>query len=385
MITLPRLRSALMFPALLLAMVALTIPAPPATAATVQRIHMSPTGDDANDGSQASPVRTLQRVQAIVAQTNLSADVEVRIAGGTYVQSPVTWTTYRPGHTISFMPADYTPGEGRDGFDSMPIFENKRADGSGRYLTGAWLTACLPSDGPLSEGGDGGLRFYYLQVQKYANAGLSITGTGRCSGSYAPSSGPGQPSARGLDGTTVFGMVFTDIGNLYTGGRCDTPDFLRCGYGGIVLTESSHNSIRNNHFIDLRNSENSYIHALYITHKSSHNTFHNNNVTGVSAGPVKVRDASNFNSVEYNTFGANHFHSRTITTAHYDEQVATSAGECSSYGNRFAYNDLGTYLINSSANLPAWMMTGDARWKGSNHCPDLPSDRSRLTTAGNYY
>ncbi|MDR7275988.1 right-handed parallel beta-helix repeat-containing protein [Catenuloplanes atrovinosus] len=365
----------------------LAAPAPAPAAAAVQTIYLNAAGSDAASGATpATAVRTLARVQQLVAAGPADQDVEVRIHAGTYVSGGVTWDTYRPGHTISFMPDDYTVGEGRDGIAALPVFENARASGSQRYLPGYWFYACAPEAGrPLSSGGNSGLRFYYLQIQRYASGGLSLDGSaGPCGGGYQPSSGPGQPSARGLDGNTVFGMVFTSLGNAYTGGACDSADFPRCGYGGVVLTESSGNRIENNHFVNLRNTEASYIHAVYITHKSSSNRFAGNNVTGVSSDPVKVRDASNFNTFERNTFGANAWPRSSTPAVHYLEEVGAS--ECSSYHNRFAYNDLGTYLTGSTANLPVWYLSPEgATWPGPSGCPALPSGETRLITAGNTY
>ncbi|GIJ56720.1 hypothetical protein Vau01_042360 [Virgisporangium aurantiacum] len=251
---------------------AATLTASPVRAATVQTVYMNAAGDDAGDGATpATAVASLVRVQQLVAAGPADLDVEVRIHAGTYVAQGITWQTYRPGHTITFLPDDYEYGEGVGGIAALPVFQNKRASGSGRYITGSWFMACPGAAGqPLADGGTSGLRFYYLRVEYYANAALSLDGSaGSCGGGYQRSSAPGLPSARGLDGNTVFGMRFTKIGNAYTGGACDDPDFQRCGYGGIVLTESSNNRIENNHFVDLRNSEHSYIHAIYVTHKSS--------------------------------------------------------------------------------------------------------------------
>ena len=268
------------------------LPAAPAAAAGSQTIYLNASGSDTASGaSPAAAVRTLERVEQLVAAGPADQDVEVRIHAGTYVAQQTIWQTYRPGHTISFLPDDYEIGGGADSIAARPVFQNARASGSNRYIAGYWFYAC--AGGALTDGGTSGLRFYYLQAQYYSSGGISLDGSaGSCGGGYSPSSGPGLPSARGLDGNTVFGMVFTSLGNEYTGGVCGDADWPRCGYGGIVLTESSGNRIANNHFVNLRNSENSYIHAVYITHKSSHNTFTGNNVTGVSSNPVKVRESS---------------------------------------------------------------------------------------------
>ena len=367
-----------------------TVAPSPAAAAGVQTIYMNAAGSDTRDGATpGTAVQTLRRVQEIVAAGPLDPDVEVRIHARTYVAQGIGWTTYRPGHTISFMPDDYQYGEGLPGIAALPVFHNARASQSNRYITGSWFTACPGEAGrPLAGGGVSGLRFYYLRVTHYANAGISVNGSaGSCTGAYRPSSGPGQPSARGLDGNTVFGMRFTEIGNAYTGGTCADENFKRCGYGGIVLTESSDNRIANNQFVDLRNSEYSYIHAIYVTHKSSNNRFTGNQVTGVSSDPVKVRDASNHNTFEANVFGANGFvRSSTPPAVHYLDEVSTADGECSSYHNRFVNNDLGTYLIGSTANLlRVYASPSGDTWPGSAGCPALPAGETRVTESGNTY
>jgi hypothetical protein len=364
-----------------------TLLARPASAASVQIVYMNANGSDTNDGATTTTaVQTLARVQQLVAAGPLDEDVEVRIHAGTYVAAGITWTTYRPGHTISFMPDDYQYGEGLPGIAARPVFVNARASGSNRYIAGAWFMACAGNTGqPLNAGGTSGLGFYYLTVEMYASSAISLDGSaGPCGGGYHPSSGLGLPSARGLNGNTIFGMLLTNIGNTYTGGSCTDTDWPRCGYGGIVLAESSNNRIANNSFVNLRNSESSYIHALYMTHKSSHNTFSGNSITGVSSDPVKVRDASDFNTFDSNNFGANDFVRSSSQGAHYREEVGD--GDCSSYHNRFTNNDLGTWLLGSSANLPTWVLDpAGATWAGSAGCPALPSGETRLTTAGNVY
>jgi hypothetical protein len=371
-----------------MALAGVGVAAGPAAAAGVQTIYVSASGSDASTGdTPANAVKSLARVAQLVLAGPLDQDVEVRVHRGTYVAGGVVWTAYRPGHTISFMPDDYQYGDGLSDIAGRPVFENARASGSNRYLTGGWFTACPGDSGqPLNTGGTSGLRFYYLEVTLYASSAISLDGSaGSCGGGYHASSGLGLPSARGLDGNTIFGMLFTSIGNAYTGGSCSDENFLRCGYGGVVLTESSNNRIDNNSFVNLRNSENSYIHAIYVTHKSSHNEFSRNSVTGVSSDPVKVRDASDFNTFDSNTFGANDFvRSSTPPGAHYLEEAGT--GECTSYHNRFTNNNLGTYLVGSSANLPTWYLnpTG-ATWPGDSGCPALPAGETRLTTANNTY
>lgn len=123
-----------------------------------------------------------------------------------------------------------------------------------------------------------------------------------------------------------------------------------------------------------------------MTHKSSHNVFSGNSVTEVSSGPIKVRDASNFNTFDSNTFGRNDFaRQSTPSPSHYLEEV-NAKSECSSYHNRFTNNRLGTFFVNSTDRLPAWLLSpGGATWSGAPGCPALPAGETRLTTAGNSY
>jgi hypothetical protein len=363
-------------------------------AAAVQTIYMATTGSDANTGSSpATAVASLARVQALVAAGPADRNVEVRIRRGTYVAAQTVWQTYRPGYTISFLPDDYVIGNGASSIAGRPVFQNARASGSNRYITGHWFYACPPNRGrPLSGGGTSGLQFYYLQVQNYANGGISLDGSaGECGGGYQPSSGLGLPSVRGLNGNTIVGMVFTKLGNAHTGGLCNgtvpnpNPDWIRCGYGGIVLTESSNNRIANNQFVDVRNTENSYIHAIYVTHKSSNNRFTGNYVADVSSDPVKVRNSSNYNTFDSNTFVANGWIRRPTQTpsAHYLEEGGPA--QCSSYHNRFTNNKLGS-VRTSSPRLPDWALhPAGATYPGPAGCPRLPTGETRLTTAGNSY
>src|SRR5690349_1281619 len=108
----------------------------PAHAVDVQTIYMNAAGDDARDGTTpATAVASLVRVQQLVAAGPVDVDVEVRIHAGTYVAQGITWQTYRPGHTITFLPDDYVYGGGVGSIAALPVFQNKRAS-SGRYITG---------------------------------------------------------------------------------------------------------------------------------------------------------------------------------------------------------------------------------------------------------
>ena len=358
--------------------------AQPAHAADVFTVYMAANGSDANDGlSEATPVTTLVRVQQILVATKPAVDVEVRIKQGTYSAPPMEdWRFYIPGHTIAFMPIDYVAGGGASDIAGRPVFQNKRnADGS--YPRGYWLQPRLPSDpaDPLYDGGTSGLKFIYLQVEYYSAGGLSIYGDSERDVSDETYNPPLHVrGSAGLNGNTVFGVVFKHLGNKWTGGGA-------YGYGAIVLTNSSDNRIENNHFVNIENSATyaGYIHGLYVTHFSSSNQMNHNAFSYISSDPVKVRNMSNFNTVEYNTF------SRTGRNSHYRGEFCNLAcarengidRQCASYHNRFFYNTLGSNYANTGT-LPTWSLSPAGLTTAGEAPCSIPEGDQRLRTGGNH-
>ena len=71
-----------------------------AAAATAAAVYVSPSGNDANAGTESAPVRTLQRAQALVRGLNqdMTADVTVELEDGFYrMTSPLTLTAADSG------------------------------------------------------------------------------------------------------------------------------------------------------------------------------------------------------------------------------------------------------------------------------------------------
>lgn len=66
-------------------------------------IYLSPLGDDNNPGSRDRPAATLVRIQQLLKQRALDADiiVKVRSDAGVYLNQSVLWTYYRPGRSIT--------------------------------------------------------------------------------------------------------------------------------------------------------------------------------------------------------------------------------------------------------------------------------------------
>jgi hypothetical protein len=332
-----------------------------------------------------------------------TTDVEVRIMGGApYIAPPMScppinpnddpakrrrdealcWRFYVPGHTISFMPIDYEYGEDRNGIAEMPIFRNAR-NSDGTYPNGFWLQPRLPTDKnhPLYNGGTSGLRFYYLQVEYYSLGGVSIDGHSERDDDDERYNPPLRVRAgAGLNGNTFFGMVFTNLGTRYAG------DAEKFGYGAIVLTNSSNNKIENNHFVRIENKRphEVHIHGLYITHFSSNNSIRNNQFVKNSGEPVKVRNMSNFNAVEHNTFiesGVKSFYRDEFC----NQQCAIEhkqSRQCASYHNRFFYNKLISDYRGGDSSESWTLEPPGLTYPGMAGC-SIPAGDQRLRTGGN--
>jgi Right handed beta helix region len=345
-------------------------------AITVYLAPSSKGGSDQHTGlSPSSPVLTLARAQQVLQQRNPTGNVEVRIEQGTYVAGQTRWTFYVPGHTISFLPVNYVVGKGRPpGGD--PVFTDTTLGRA--HTAGWWLQAQEPASGPLHDGGTTGLRFYYLRVQDYTN-GISFDGqAGHASKDHQNPPMYIKPSA-GVNGNTVFGMTFADLGDLFAPGQT--------GFGAILLTDSSGNRITNNTFDHIENAAATAgkIHGIYVTHFSSSNSITANKFTTISSYAVKVRDRSNFNDVEHNRFDAT-----GGSSAYRDEFCDLACAranpgtprQCASYGNRFFYNTIGT-VFGGTARQNAWSLSPPGLiYAGGSGC-SIPSGQQRLRTGGN--
>jgi Right handed beta helix region len=332
-------------------------------------VYLAPTsqgGKDSNTGlTSSSPILTLAHAQQVLTGLNPTGDVTIRIKQGTYVASAITWSFYVPGHTVSFMPANYTGGGRPAGGD--PVFADPTSNGT--HIGQTWFTAVLPNaPSSLHDGGNTGLRFYYLEIEDYTQ-GISFNG--QAGHSWHNSTFYTQPST-GVNDNDVSGMTFQDIGDSFAPSQT--------GYGAILFTDSSGDSITNNTFDDIYNSgDTDQLHALYITHFSSNNTVDKNLFENTNGEAVKVRDRSNFNDIFDNTFKA------TGGVAAYlddfcDEACVSTASpkkyrECASYGNRFADN-----VIESGAQWD--LIPAGNTYAGGAPC-SIPSGDERLHTAGN--
>jgi hypothetical protein len=330
----------------------------PAYAADILTIYVSTGCDDANDGTLSAPVCTLDRVEELVA--GATTDVEVRISQGLYVDNQTTWETYVPGHTISFLPVDYSYGEGASGIAGRPVF---RSDGTPGY----WLYARLPEG---HAGGDTGLRFYYLQIEKYSSGSIDING-----GYATDASGRRVPAGAGANRNVLFGMVLKHSGSKHTSAY---------GWGALVLAHSSDNVVENSHFQYAENltPNTALIHGVYVEHGSMRNEIFSNSFLWISGGPAWFRNDANDNNVHDNTF------TRTGVVGYYGEwscgpscaDPPTNPWECASHGNVFHHNN----LVTNYNGLPGvtWnLVPAGASYEGPGGCDN--EGQARVSTYGN--
>jgi len=332
-------------------------------------IYLAPAsqgGKDSNTGlTSSSPILTLAHAQQVLTGLNPTGNVTIRIKQGTYVASAITWSFYVPGHTVSFMPANYSGGGRPPGGD--PVFADPVSKGT--HIGQTWFTAVLPAaPSPLHDGGNTGLRFYYLDIEDYTQ-GISFNG--QAGHSWHNSTFYIQPST-GVNGNDVSGMTFHDIGDSFAPSQT--------GYGAILFTDSSDDSISNSTFDDIYNSgDTDQLHALYITHFSSGNTVDKNLFENTNGEAVKVRDRSNDNDIFSNTFKATGGVSAYLDDF-CDQQCVNGASpkkyrECASYGNRFADNVIETGTT--------WdLIPPGQTYAGGSPC-SIPKGVERLHTAGN--
>jgi hypothetical protein len=358
----------------------------PALAASTLTVFVAPSnkgGADAHTGlSRSSPILTLGRAQAVIRAANPAADVVVDILQGDYTVGETDWSFYIPGHTISFIADGYVLGGGRPAAGD-PVFTNAPVNGA---LPGAWwFKALLPSAtaDTFFNGGTTGLRFYYLRVRDYTG-GISFDGqTGRKQPAGATLY---TKLSLGIDGNTVDGMSFEQIGDTFT------PASTWWGFAAILFTNSSNNLIDNNTFDQVENTPAKgadHIHDLYVTHFSSNNTVTRNTFTTVTSYPIKVRDRSNFNDVDGNTFNDTSGTGTGGPSAYRDEfcnaACAAANGEqaqCASYGNTFSGNSLGT-LMGSGARQVAWTLSPTGQTNAGDAGCSIPSGLVRVSGSGN--
>lgn len=234
---------------LALACVATGVLAVPGTgeAASVT-LYMSPSGSDGADGSSGAPVKSLKRVKALLAGSSASTATVVVRAGTYYETAMVSWSGV-PQDLLQFR---------REGAQ-RPVFDGSRVAGTTRY----WMNT---AGGPR-------LDVRELTVRNYRTGALRLD----------------------TDGNTVRNMIFERIGNKYVSGGD--------GYAAVHLLGSSDNAVVNNIMRDLENTDcPGCVHGVYAATGSSRNLLQGNTFSRVTGDPVRLRNGTDDNRVEGNTF-----------------------------------------------------------------------------------
>lgn len=308
-------------------------------------LWMAPDGVDSRDGrSQAQAVLTMNRVHQILQASAPQTDVEVRIAPGRYRAQKVNWTFSVPGHTVTF-----TRLAGRD---DRPVFDG--CVSANNCPGGTWFKLSR------SDGAETRLVFHYLRIENYQTA-ISLNGSRNA-----------EASSNGSN--RIFGCYFYRIGNVFNSA-------LDPSTAAIRLVNSDDNEIINNHFVDIINTRSpALLHAIYIAHMSDRNQILRNRFYNNAGGPIRVRDYSNDNIINDNTF------KKVSITAAYGEwycdhdtrnDCTKATPECPSWGNQFRDNHLnGTYACGP---LRTFIYYQDDSASG---CSPPSSGARRLRTSG---
>lgn len=173
--------------------------------------------------------------------------------------------------------------------------------------------------------------------------------------------------------TTIEGNRFINIGALTQGSET--------GYGAILLVNSRENLIKGNIFTNIRNLTGcAYIHSVYMAHHSSYNVIRENAFDGGCGDTIKVRDDSNDNLIESNTFsdqqtGALFRDSYCDKTKQSD--CTKKNRECPSWRNTFRNN---TYRVEVGEKRPR--VATVAQPTNGEGCPDMAAPR--LLESGNF-
>ncbi|KAI1270550.1 pectin lyase fold/virulence factor [Xylariaceae sp. FL1019] len=270
-------------------------------------LYMSPSGSDSNTGaSTTAALKTLKGVLTKVKAAKPTDAVNIVIAEGTYTSQSVIWT-YFNGEAISFRPTA--------GATTKPVF-----DGEGSGLT--WFTmedsasASVPTN----------LHFIGLNVTNYW-LGLDL----------------GRDKAPGNSFNEVRNMLFERVGASYTHNLPNAK-----GYAALRLRQSSNNTIVNNRFHGVKNSNaadsdgdgvnedlTAYIHAIYLAHNSRSNNITNNEFNQVTGDAVRTRDGSDSNLIVGNRFVTAGKYSA------YSDWIDDEGAECPSHNNIFKDNTVG--------------------------------------------
>jgi hypothetical protein len=309
-----------------------------APAVLAQVIHLSPVGRDTNDGLAADrPLATLQRALDVAVQvTSHNAEVLVQVEPGRYNRQAVVTSARTDGTRIHIAGRLNSAGAGPE-FVGDPY----------RKLT--WLTLKAATGRPT------GLVISGLHIREYKTA-ISLEGDREREAAYNA-------------GNVIRNNVFEEIGSLAGAGKYNSTAAIR-------LSNSKDNLIEDNRFRSIRNAEGcGSLHAIYAAHFSAGNIIRRNDFTDLCGSAIKLRDRSNGNLIERNTF------SRLEKVPAVEEwfcdmsarkDCTKKQGECPSTGNHVVDNQL------QSAEVKLIDIVGGHTPRGWCTTSDFASERVRL-------
>ena len=118
--------------------------------------------------------------------------------------------------------------------------------------------------------------------------------------------------------------------------------------------------------------------------QQSTNTITLNKFENISAEAIKVRDRSNFNVVEHNTFtatgGVSAYRDQFCDQACVNANPGTSR-QCASYGNKFYFNTIGASFTGGQQNT--WTLDPPGQTYAGNSGCSIPAGEERLHEGSN--
>lgn len=237
--------------------------------------------------------------------------------------------------------ADAPHGDGR------PIFRGRSE--------GTWLVVRAPGAGHID------LAIQRLEITDYQTA-ISVNGN--------------RSSIAGwVGGLQIVNNRFARIGS-------PRPD-QSPSTAAIRLVNSRNNLIIGNEFESVRNARScGGLHAVYMAHMSSHNLIRSNSFVDGCGDVIKVRDQSNDNRIEQNTFERQEGHA-LLLDSFCDKLSRTdctkAGGECPSWNNVFEGNTIrGPRSLSNRKDTVARRIVSDL----TGICPPPPPGMVRILEVG---
>lgn len=218
-------------------------------------IYISPSGDDNNDGTIGSPLKTLVAANKKLLTVKPQENVAVILKNGTHhIHSTARWTYYNKKYFTTII------GE----------------SASGAILNGNRIAKALVI--AIPNGQNTAIRIKNFTITNCANA-LTIEGSTTNRKLW-------------IGAVAVVGMRFVNIGSKYSESM---------GYGAVRLLNASRCSVTNCTFINLVNSISPHLlHAVYMAHGSRSCLVADCTINGCTGDVFRARDNSNYNGFRDN-------------------------------------------------------------------------------------